>query len=743
MRLTCRALFCVLALAISDCRGSALPNAVPQEANGFRPNSSANVSFVSIGPTHMTSGGIPTSGKVNAVAVDPSNPNVIYTASGRGTGLETYSSAGAYVTTDHGTQWRPSVTGLTDPAGMVSSVVNGLWLDPVHPNVVLAATEYDGIFRSTDRGSSWHNVFPTTQATQFVTFGGVLYASTAAGILASSDDGASWKVAFAGSAARYPRALGAATGKAGDALFAGMSDGTFYALAHGAWQYTATLPYNPHTGTDGSQPDIHQIAVDPFKPTTVYASMNDGRWDQDLFASTDAGHRWVKVFPYYEKYSYYNLGLGTQAIAFSRVHPHLLYVGQDGAMYFIAGNGAAHAPLLGVASLSVIDIRDIWTTPNGKDDRCWIASDQGLDDVPACSTYSNPPADDVVSKTVATGLVRRFAISPNGRTVVTSLQDFDSHTTFNGGASWTEDTTKTFYLYEDGFNELQPGNPNVCYAFDEASGFQVSTDGCHTYFSPSHLAVKLLSSRLMTTPFAFNPVNAKQIYLTVGAIVGAGFPPTRPGVFTTTDNGATFAKLRWPLDDPGMIVIDHRNPRHILVGDLKGEKVSSIEVTEDGGKAWTQAAGVPPTAFWYSATMSPANGNLVLASSVDAANNVFVLRSTDGGRHFTRVANVANAPLLRGQVDEDLRRELPQAPPAFVYSPAREILFNQNVTNGTPDVALTTLAGAYLSSDLGSTWHRLDGALTAHSFWGIRWQNGFLYLGSDGQGVLKSTRPLQ
>jgi photosystem II stability/assembly factor-like uncharacterized protein len=738
--------FFALALALAGCRGSAVPTAIPAQpaAPGAAHARTASVPFESIGPTHMTSGGVPDSGKVNAVAVDSSNANVIYTASGRGTGLETYSSAGIYKTVDGGAHWHALVAGLTDASGLISSVVNALWLDPAHPKVLLAATEYGGIFRSADGGASWQNVYRTTQASQFVSFGGELYASAAAGILGSSDDGATWQVVFAGSAARYPRALAGTSGKAGDALFAGMSDGTMYAYEGGRWAQTGQLPYDAHTGTDGSERDVHQIAIDPFTSSTVYASENDGRWDQDLYASTDGGHHWIKAVPYYRKYTYYDLGLGTQAIAFSTVHPHQLYVGQDGLLYFIAGDGSPRSPLIGVTNLSVIDIRDIWVSPNGSDDRCWIASDQGLDDVPACSVYSNPPADDVVSKTVATGLARRFALSPNGRTVVVSLQDFDSHTTFNGGASWTEDTARAFFLYEDGFNELQPGNPSICYAFDEASGFQVSDDGCHTYFSPSRMAKTLLSSRLMTTPLAFDPANAKRIYLTSGAIVGAGFPATPHAAFTTTNNGVTFEKLPWPVDNPGMIVVDRSDARHMLLGDLKNLTTSSIEVTRDGGKTWTTAAGVPPTAFWYSATISPANPKLVLASSVDSSNNVFVLRSTDGGLHFTRIANVTNAPLLRGPAPDALRREpQPEPPGAFIYSPAREIRFNQDVTKGTPDVALTTLDGAYVSSDLGTTWRRLDSALIAHSFWGIRWMGGYLYLGSDGQGVLRSTRPLQ
>ncbi|MBV8491735.1 MAG: hypothetical protein JO199_14510, partial [Candidatus Eremiobacteraeota bacterium] len=181
-------LIAALTLGPWGCRGGgATVGALPPQAS--QPwEQASSVAFTALGPTHMTSGGIPTSGKVNAIAVDAANPNVIYTAGGRGTGLETYSSAGIYRTTDGGAHWHTLADGLTNPSGVISSVVNALWLDPARPTVVLAATEYDGVFRSTDGGASWQNVYRTTQATQFATFGGTLYASTAAGILASQDD---------------------------------------------------------------------------------------------------------------------------------------------------------------------------------------------------------------------------------------------------------------------------------------------------------------------------------------------------------------------------------------------------------------------------------------------------------------------------------------------------------------------------------------------------------------------------
>jgi hypothetical protein len=745
MRTSNSASLLALALLCAGCRGSgggALTPAVPGAFDNAA--SAAPIAFRPIGPTHMTSGFIPNSGKVNAFAMDPSNSTILYVASGRGTGLETYSSAGIFRSRNGGASWQAIDNGLTDESGVVDSVVNALWADPKHHSRLLAATEYDGIFLSGDAGSSWHNVYRTTQAAEFATYQNRLFATTAAGILSSSDGGAHWTRSYPGTATAYPTAIDAVS-SGGGALVAGLTDGTILTYAGGSWHAAGKLPYNPHTGTDGSSPAVHQIAVDPSNPATIYASSNDGRWDQNLNASTDGGRTWKHVIPSFQSYNYYELGLGTQAIAFSRVHPHLLYLGLDGpgVLFGLTADGATRPTVEVAASLSIIDVRNVWTFPNGSDDRCWVASDQGLDDVPACSKYTQYPNDDVASKTVATGLARRFAISPDGRTIVTSLQDFDSHVTHDGGSHWTELTSRAFALYEDGFNELQPGNPNVCYAFDEASGFLVSSDGCTTYSSPSVAATKLLSSRLMTTPLAFDPNDPRKIYVLSGDIVGAGFAKAPRAVFTTGNGGVSFKRLHWPIDEPGMIVVDPNNGSHIIVGDLANQTRSSIRVTFDGGKKWTTSRGVPVTAFWYAATISPANGKLVLAASVDARNNVFVLRSTDGARTFKLVANVTNAPLIRGPVDHDLAERYPQPPPAFVYSPARQIQFDPQSGVKRPLVALTTLRGAYLSADSGSTWRRLDRNLIAHSFWGIRWNEGYLYLGSDGQGILKSIKPLQ
>jgi hypothetical protein len=724
---------------LAACRAGSGMNSLPlasQATAGGGATSNAVV-FEPIGPTDM-SDGFPTSGKVNAVAVDPENSKIIYTASGRGTGLETYSSAGIYATTNGGESWTSVENGLTDSSG-VSSVVNSLWLDPSNPSTLLAATEYNGIYQSTNSGSSWTNVFPTAQATQFASFGDALYATDDAGILTSTNDGATWSVQLKGTKRRYPTAFGVAQGSNGDAFYAGMSNGDIFSFSNGAWTKVGRLPFTKETGTDGSTRVVHQIAVDPLVPTTVYASSNDGSWDQNLFASVNGGKTWTAVL----QGTYYDYGLGTQALAFSVVHPHQLYVGEDGDFYYIPGNGSSNPPITQAANLKVIDLRDIWTSANGSDDACWIASDQGLDYEPTCS--SGNYNDTVVSASVATGLARRFTVSPNGQTLMVSLQDFDSHLTTNGGSSWTAN----FNLYEDGFNELRPGDPSICYAYDEASGLTISTNGCVTY---SELNSSIFPSRIMTTPIAFDPKNAMTMYFTSGPISAPGISGPK-GIYETTNGGTTISKLSWPFTWPGAVVVDPNNGSHILVCDLN-TGTSSLSVTTDGGTTWTKSTGVPGTQFWYAMAISPVDGKTVLATSVDKSNNVFVLRSNDGGAAFKRIATVVNAPLIRGHFDR--REQLHVQPgvktrdrddvsksPAFVYSPAREIQYNPSVSKGVADVVVTTLRGAYVSTDNGTKWQRLDDATIAHSFWGIRWLNGYLYLGSDGQGVLRSTTPLQ
>ena len=99
-------------------------------------------------------------GSIGALAVAPSNPNILYVGSGEGLQRPDLSVGdGVFKSTDAGTTWKHC--GLED-AQQIGAVV----VDPRDPNHVLVAAlghpyganEQRGVFRSTDGGESWRKV---------------------------------------------------------------------------------------------------------------------------------------------------------------------------------------------------------------------------------------------------------------------------------------------------------------------------------------------------------------------------------------------------------------------------------------------------------------------------------------------------------------------------------------------------------------------------------------------------------
>jgi len=677
--------------------GGALPPPAPAPAQGWN--------FISLGPTNAMYAKIPESGKINAFAIDPTNANVMYIGGGAGTGLEVFSNAGIYRTTNGGASWQSIQPGA----------VNALWLDPAQPTHILAADEDNGILTTSDSGATWRTVYSTTSATQFAFFGGSLYATTAAGIIASTDRGNTWQISSS------IDAPATAFGSAQGVLIAGMANGSVYSYANGAWQKMGTIPFNPNTGTGLSAPTVHQIAVDPLTPTHVYATTNDGPWDQTLFVSTDSGATWKPV----------NYNGWPQAIAFSEIAPHMLYVGDEGSFNALNADGTQSPTVNFQSYLQVIDLRNIWVTSLAGAEVCWIGSDQGLDRVPDCVNLGKAGTDSVVSGPAGMTLARRLAVSTTG-TVMASFQDLQSFSSANGGGSWTSHPG----LYEDGFVDFRPGSANVCYAYDENNGVSISLDGCATFAIPTAAQAAILPSRLMTNAMAFDPSNPLHMYFLSGprSVFGKSAPN---GVFESFDGGATFVQDAWPFGAPGAIAIDPHNPKHIVACDLPLYTTSVLWTTFDAGKTWTNAKSLPQTPYWYAIAISPVDGKDVVIANADASGNAFSLHSSDGGLTFGAATTAAaRATAVRGSARVSQARR-----GVYVYSPMRQIRFDQDVTSGVPCAILTTSKGAYESCDFGATWARIDQTLAVHSFWDVRWVGGSVYLASNGFGVLRSAAP--
>src|SRR5262249_12537929 len=154
----------------------------------------------------------------------------------------------------------------------------------------------------------------------------VLYLATIKGVLQSTDDGSTWTVSLS-------LTEGATTVvSAAAATFAGSSSGDVYQLSGSSW----TKLGHPGTGA------IHDLAVDPFDTKVVYANVDDqDAWNQCLYASLDGGISWNPI-------NCNLFSIGAQAIAFSQITPHRLFVGDDGSgrILYFTGDGNPNPHIL-------------------------------------------------------------------------------------------------------------------------------------------------------------------------------------------------------------------------------------------------------------------------------------------------------------------------------------------------------------------------------------------------------------
>ena len=138
----------------------------------------------------------PGHGRVNCIAVDPSNSNTIYIGAPVG---------GVWKTTDGGSTWNP----LGDEWSVIG--VSGIAVDPNNSNIIYVATgdsdgndSYSiGVLKSTDGGVTWAdaggiNANETTEIIIDPSNSNVLYLASSSGLFKSTNAGSSWSNILSG-----------------------------------------------------------------------------------------------------------------------------------------------------------------------------------------------------------------------------------------------------------------------------------------------------------------------------------------------------------------------------------------------------------------------------------------------------------------------------------------------------------------------------------------------------------------
>jgi len=187
------------------------------------------------------------------------------------------------ISVDTGEYYFGTVNGVR---GLTSSQVNTLTIDPIGHQTVYAGTSSGGVYKSTDKGTSWiaansglTNTYvyalaidPTSPQT--------LYAGTrGGGVFKSFNGGISWVATNEGINNATVRAL-AIDPTSPQTIYAGTFNGGVFKSTNGGISWNAVLTTSP----------VFSLAIDPTSSQTIYAGTGSA-----VYRSINGGYSWSQA----------------------------------------------------------------------------------------------------------------------------------------------------------------------------------------------------------------------------------------------------------------------------------------------------------------------------------------------------------------------------------------------------------------------------------------------------------------
>jgi photosystem II stability/assembly factor-like uncharacterized protein len=633
-------------------------------------------------------------GSIGALAVAPSNPEVIYVGSGEGLQRPDLSTGdGIYKSTDGGKTWRH--LGLRD-----AQQIGAILVDPKNPNLVYVAAlghpyganEERGVFRSTDGGENWQKI---------------LYKDIDTGAIALVFDPSNSKIIYADlwSARQGPWENGAWQGP-GSGLYKTTDGGDTWK------QLTKGLPtFEQGLGRIG-------IAVAPSDPNRVYATVDATRGG-GIYRSDDAGESWEQVTA---ERRVWGRGSDFAEIDVDPTNKDVVYCSAvevykstDGGKTFTGFKGAPGGD----------DYHTMWINPDNP--RIMIlAVDQGavvtVNGGETWSSWYNQPTAQFYH--VITDNQFPYWVyggqQESGSAGVKSRGD-------NGAISFRD--WRTVGVEEYGYVAPDPLNPNLIYG-GKATRFDATTG------QVQNVAPEVLRSGkyrfLRTAPIMFSPVDPHVLYL-------AG------NVLFKTNNGG----MNWEIISPDLsrehpevpesIGVFRRpemttQPRRGVIYAIApspkdintiwaGTDDGLVHITKDGGKTWKNIT--PPDLTSWSKVSQIDAGHWDTSTAYIAVNRIrlddqkpHIYRTTDSGTTWKEiVTGLPTAPI-------NTVREDPQQ---------RGLLFAGSET------------AVFVSFDNGDHWQSLRLNMPATSIRDLVVHNDDIVVGTHGRSfwILDDITPLR
>ena len=643
------------------------------------PAISANA-WTPIGPDHIAT--FPTtSGRLNSIAVHPTNSNIIYAAGAQG---------GVWKTTDGGMSWTP----LTD--NQCSIAMGALAIDPVNPSIVYAGTGEEnfsldsyygcGVLRSTDGGTTWTQLGASTfvfaggggqkisrvyidSATAGSATGTTVLVSASSGVYRSTDSGNSWTLVLAGTATDI---VGTPTRAA--TLYAALGN-IFGSASNGV--YLSTDTGATWTKETGGLPTTNvgriNLAIAPSAADNVYASVQDTSTFAllGIWKSTSGGAIWTQVSATGASCAsqcWYDMAINVDPTNANTVYfsGFSVYKSTDGGSNFSDIGSSIHVDQHAL----VFQPGNASTIYAGNDGGIFKSTDGG-------STWTS-----LNSNIAITQFYPGISLHPTNASIAMGGTQDNGTNLYTGASVWNP-----VLGGDGGFSAIDFTTPTTGYAtvewgFPSFSGVYKTTNlGVSASFTRQITGLNLSDRGLFIAPVVMSPANSQQLFLGTYRL------------YQSTNGAASWSVISPDLSngngDISAIAQSKSNTQVIYVGTSDG----NVQVTINGGASWTLATtGLPNRHVTYLA-VDPTNAQNAFAV-VSGFGTGHVFKTANGGTSWSDIsANLPNIPVNAILLD-------PSAPTTNLYLGTDLGIFTTTnggaswaaFNNGLPNVAVIDLA---------------------------------------------------
>jgi photosystem II stability/assembly factor-like uncharacterized protein len=612
-------------------------------------------------PAQMWKSMGPPGGDVRALALDPSDPRLVYMGTTDGH---------IFGSRDGGVTWQI----LGRAGARLDAVVTSIFVDPQKPQVLYASTwtrgtggEGGGVFRSSDAGRTWQILGLAGHAVRALAAApsdpSVLVVGALDGIYRSKDAGATWeRISPEGDEELRNLDSLAIDPLNSDTIYAG----TF----HLPWKTTdgGKRWFPIHAGMIDDS-DVLSLVADTAHPRRVYASACSG-----IYRSENGGAVWKKIqgIPFSARRTY--------VIRLDPSHSGTVYAGTSEGLWKTGDGGAVWrriTPRDWVIDAVVVeppsDLAPEGRLVIGTEQLGALVSEDGGKNFRAANTgfYHRQIVSLALDREHPGRVLAILANAPEPVLV-----------TDDGGLVWaplgpglsTEGLRRVYASPGGWYASLERGG---LMHYDDDKGAWVRA-GSLIGEEPAPSAPQ--SNGLKERKDRRRPATKSHIFdLLVNDMAFAQeiwFAATEEGLFASRDQGASWSLFSFaPLALPVSSVRVSSNGRQLRVVSLRG-----MVFSQDGGQSWS----------WHDLPFE-AGGALRL----DAADDTTLLATAHKGLYISRDAGRSWEPEASG---------LPEAP------------LQDLALAGDVWLASMQTGGLFLSSDHGANWSRIEGTLAEGFF---------------------------